>query len=103
MRMMKYFGTPIFSLYEKYKVTGEGKDQKVEAIKYLIRGDWNGRVSVWNLSNIKASVSLKESDYEMSLCKFWKENVKSESENVNSNSLTKNLSHTNYFLNNFLM
>ncbi len=77
-------GTPVFNLYEKHKVVGEGKDQKVEAVKYLICGDWSGRISVWNLSNITTSV--KESDYEMSLCRFWKENVKPEStENVKIN------------------
>ena len=36
----------MFSLYEKRKINN---DNKVESTKYLIRGDWDGQISVWDL------------------------------------------------------
>ena len=57
----KYFGTPIFKLYEKREITiGENKEQKVETTKHLIRGDWNGQLSIWNIDNVKPIGNFKD-------------------------------------------
>jgi hypothetical protein len=76
--------------------------------KYLLRGDANARLSIWNLNSLNQSSisfffvprlldfnlkkliltfkyldeSLKYSNYETSLSKFWKENFKLDNENV---------------------
>ena len=95
-------------MYEMRKKLSNTADKTPiqNAPKYLIRGDSNARLALWNLSsqsqfsnfihsndsvfsitklnlilNYQAD-SLKYSDYETSLSKFWKENFKQDTENV---------------------
>jgi len=61
------------------KLTNES--QKTQ--KYLIKGDSNARISIWNMNkkfNILNRTTVN--DYDMSLKQYWKENVVQENESV---------------------
>ena len=43
--ILKYYGTPVFNLFEL----------NMNKQKYLLRGDWHGGISIWNLNEISSS------------------------------------------------
>jgi hypothetical protein len=66
-----------------YEMRKKLANESQKAQKYLIKGDSNARISIWNMNkkfNILNRTTIN--DYDMSLKQYWNENVVQENESV---------------------